>query len=43
MMGMNPISYNTYEKMTHKERKEKSKHMTERKRPNIYVTCVQEE
>ncbi len=30
--------------MTHKERKEKSKtHMTERKRPNVYVTCVQEE
>jgi len=26
MMGTNPISYNTYVKMTHKERKEKSKH-----------------
>jgi len=27
MMRTNPISYNTYEKMIHKERKEKSKHI----------------
>jgi hypothetical protein len=44
MMRTFPISYNIYEKMTQKERKEKSKtHMKERKRPNVYVTCIQEE
>ncbi len=31
-MRTNPIKYNTYEKMNHRERKENTKH--------IYVTCV---
>jgi len=38
-----PISYNIYEKMTQRTKGKSKTHMTERKRPNVYVTCVQEE
>jgi len=40
MTETNPISYNTYEKMTHKEQKEKSKHIWQKGKDQTYMWYV---
>ncbi len=37
MMRTNPIRYNTYEKTTHKERKEKFKHIRQKEKDQTYT------